>query len=349
MGTRRTPVRGAHEQGPPPGGADRLSFRHLAALTDEFGLFEHALYLEPRPEHGYCADDAGRALAVVCREPEWDAELERLAEVYLRYLEQAQLPDGRFRNRRSAGPDGVWEEQPGSDDAQGRALFGLAVAAASGRQVAERARRCFERGAAVWDSRSPRANAWAAIAAAEAGASELRPPLARPRPDAGWPWPEPRLAYDNALLPEALIAAGEVEEGVELLGWLTGVELRDGCFSFAPAGGWAPGEPRPGFDQQPVEAGTMAAACARAYAATGDRSFQALTLLAAGWFLGVNDTGVRLFDPVTGACCDGLQSEGRNENCGAESTLAALQAARSARSSSSVETVAAPTARSAAP
>jgi hypothetical protein len=178
---------------------------------------------------------------------------------------------------------------------------------------------------------------------------KLRVPLARARPDASWPWPEPRLSYDNALLPEALIAAGHVEEGAELLRWLAGVETRHGHFSFTPAGGWGPGDSRPGFDQQPVEAGTMAGACARAFAATGDEAFADLASLAAGWFLGENDTRVALVDPATGACCDGLQREGRNENCGAESTLAALQAARSARSSSSVETVAAPTARSAAP
>jgi hypothetical protein len=353
MGKRRTPLRGAHTEGPPPGGPDRLSFAHLAALTDEHGLFEHALYREPRFEHGYCADDAGRALAVVCREPEWDVRLEGLAEVYLRYLEQAQRPDGRFRNRRSAGPGGVWDDAPGSDDAQGRALFGLAVAAASGHPVADRAFACFGRGADVWESPSSRPNAWVALAAAEVGSKELleqvRPLLARARPDPAWPWPEPRLAYDNALLPDALIAAGEVDEGVELLAWLAGVETLDGHFSFAPAGGWGPGEPRPGFDQQPVEAGTTAAACARGFAVTGDPRFRELTLRAEAWFLGVNDTGVALLDPATGACCDGLQREGRNENCGAESTLAALQAARSARSSSSVETVAAPTARSAAP
>ncbi len=326
-----------------------MSFSHLAELTDEYGLFEHALYREPRREHGYCADDAGRGLAVVCREPEWDAELERLAEVYLRYLEQAQRPDGRFRNRRTAGADGVWDESPGSDDAQGRALFGLAVAAASGRPVADRALMCFERAAAVWQSPSPRANAWVAIAAAELHAPQLRPPLLRLRRDSRWPWPEPRLAYDNALLPEALIAAGEVDEGVELLAWLVSAETRDGHFSFTPVGGRGPGEPRPGFDQQPVEAGTMAAACARAFAATGDEHFRSSTARAAAWFLGENDTGVTLYDLATGACGDGLQREGRNENCGAESTLAALQAARSARSSSDVETVAAPTARSAAP
>jgi hypothetical protein len=175
-----------------------------------------------------------------------------------------------------------------------------------------------------------------------------------------WPWPEPRLAYDNARLAEARIAAGValerpalVEEGLGLLGWLAVTETREGHFSFTPAGGWGPGEPRPGFDQQPIEAGAMADACARAHAVDGDERFAGLAALAARWFLGENDTGIALLDPETGGCCDGLEREGRNENQGAESTLsaiAALQAAaRSARRSSSVDTEAAPTLRSAAP
>ena len=39
-------------------------------LTDERGLFEHALHGDPRPEHGYCVDDVARGLVVICREPD---------------------------------------------------------------------------------------------------------------------------------------------------------------------------------------------------------------------------------------------------------------------------------------
>jgi hypothetical protein len=124
------------------------------------------------------------------------------------------------------------------------------------------------------------------------------------------------------------------------------------------ARGAAPGEPRPAFDQQPIEAGATADACARAFAATGERRWADACLRAAAWFLGRNDGGLALYDPETGGCHDGLGPDERNENQGAESTIAlvsalqqarAVQAARSAASSSSVRTVAAPTCRSAAP
>ena len=355
-------------------------FTHLQALSTNVGVFEHALLATPRPEDGYCTDDVARALAVVSREPDRAAVLEELAFTCLAFLERAQLDDGRFHNRLSADPETGWTDDVGSDDANGHALFGLGVAVNSGNgELARRALACFERGAPAFSSTSPRSNGQAVLGAAEvAGTHYPGHPAATAlferasghlgrltgRPD--WPWPEARLAYDNARLAEARIAGGLafgdadlVREGLVLLTWLVEVEQRGDHFSFTPAGGWAPGEPRPGFDQQPVEAGAMADACGRAFDATGDARWAELGALAARWFLGRNDTGVELFDRSTGGCCDGLEREGRNENQGAESTLAlisALQqarrlqaAVRNAASSSPVETNAAPTQRSAAP
>ena len=37
---------------------------------------------------------------------------------------------------------------------------------------------------------------------------------------------------------------------------------------------------------------------------------------------GANDRGVRIADPLTGSCCDGINPHGVNLNEGAESTLA---------------------------
>src|SRR5262249_45547823 len=180
-----------------------------------------------------------------------------------------------------------------------------------------------------------------------------------------WPWPEPRLTYANAVLADARIAAGVkladdrlLGEGPELLDWLVGIETRGEHFSFTPAGGWARGEARPGFDQQPIEAGTMTDACARAFDATGDPVWAERAQLAAAWFLGRNDVGVPLLDARTGGCRDGLRRDGVNQNEGAQSTIALIgglqqarrlqAAARSASISGAASTSAAPTQRSAA-
>jgi hypothetical protein len=42
------------------------------------------------------------------------------------------------------------------------------------------------------------------------------------------------------------------------------------------------------------------------------------------WFLGANDVGIPLVDEASGGGYDGLMPGGRNENEGAESTLALL-------------------------
>jgi len=148
---------------------------------------------------------------------------------------------------------------------------------------------------------------------------------------ASWPWPESRLTYANAVLPEALMAAGEhlhdgraLDDGLALLGWLLDLETSGSHLSVTPTGGWALGEARPGFDQQPIEVAALADACARAFRLTGDRRWARGVERAVGWFLGDNDAGTPLYDPLTGGGYDGLHVDGRNANQGAESTLAAL-------------------------
>jgi glycosyltransferase involved in cell wall biosynthesis len=353
-------------------------FGHLLDLSDSTGVFEHAKWTAVRREHGYCTDDVARALVVLMRDPERRPRLERLAETCLSFLEHAQLPDGRFHNRRS--PTGAWLDTHGPDDATGRALWaaGEVAASATTHEQRARARHLLEAGAG-FRSRWPRANAFAVLGAvALLAAAPARPAaahallgaaavgLGRASRDRAWPWPEPRLTYANAALADARIAAGAelgddrlLDEGLELLDWLVGIETRGEHFSFTPTGGWAPGEARPGFDQQPIEAGTMADACARAFDATGDPVWAERAQLAAAWFLGRNDVGVPLLDARTGGCRDGLERDGVNENEGAESTIALIgtlqqarrlqAAARSASISGAAPTSAAPTQRSAAP
>jgi hypothetical protein len=154
----------------------------------------------------------------------------------------------------------------------------------------------------------------------------------RPRePDQAWPWPEPRLTYANAVWAEALMAAGWgldddrlVGQGIRLLDWLVATETSGDRLSLTPVGGWGPGEPRPGFDQQPMEAAALADACARAFDLTGDDRFTAGVEMAVAWFLGDNDAHTPMLDPDTGGGFDGLEPGGRNDNQGAESTLALI-------------------------
>jgi hypothetical protein len=317
-------------------------------MSDDTGLLEHARGAVPRRRYGYCVDDVARGLVVVSREQDATPEVGRLAECYLAFVSHALAPDGRCHNRFSY--DRRWEDEPGTGDWWGRALGALGTAAAIHRDawVRRDALEGFDLGAQC-RSISPRAMAFAALGAAEvlhvqpshAGARALivdavetiGPPAREP-----WPWPAPRLAYANAVIPEALIAAGAatgddalLASGLDLLGWLLEIETHDDHLSLTPVGGWAPGEARPGFDQQPIEAAAIADACARAFSVTQDPRWTAGIDRAVGWFLGDNDRGVPMYDGETGGGFDGLTATGRNANQGAESTLALISTLQQSR------------------
>ena len=70
----------------------------------------------------------------------------------------------------------------------------------------------------------------------------------------------------------------------------------------------------------------MVSACLEAAGVTGDKRWRKEARRAFEWFLGRNDLNVPIYDPMTGGCRDGLHPDRANENQGAESTLAFLQA-----------------------
>ena len=163
--------------------------------------------------------------------------------------------------------------------------------------------------------------------------------MLEPRRHGTWIWPEERLTYANATLPEAMIAAGSALErplltahGLELLEWLLARETREGHLSVTPAGGSGPDDEGPGFDQQPIEVAALADACARAETVDGDRQWVSGITAAANWFLGDNDNGVVMWDPGTGGAFDGLEETSANLNQGTESTLALISTLQHARS-----------------
>lgn len=149
--------------------------------------------------------------------------------------------------------------------------------------------------------------------------------------EAEWPWPEPRLSYANAALPEALIAAGHLldrpevlADGLTLLRWLVDHETVDGHLSPTPVGGAGPGDGTRRFDQQPIEIAALADACARAHLVTGADDWRRGVDLAIDWFAGNNDVGAVMWDVSTHGGYDGLTATGPNLNQGAESTLALI-------------------------
>ncbi|HVY21243.1 MAG TPA: glycosyltransferase family 4 protein [Bauldia sp.] len=327
---------------------------HLRVLTDDTGILQHARFDIPDRDHGYCTDDNARALIVtlLAQQVLADKDNDRgvLAHRYLSFLQQAfNEGNGRFRNFMSYGRE--WQEEAGSEDSHGRAIWALGqtVLDSPSQGMAAAAMSLFERALPrAIELTALRACAYALLGIDAylrrfSGATEVRRAqvllaerlheafLLESRPD--WPWPEEMLTYANGLLPHALIASGVrlgrqemVETGLKSLEWLAALQI-DPKGHFVPVGnrGWfSRAGVQARFDQQPIEVQHMADAALEAFRATGEHRWLDEARRSFEWFLGRNDLGQAVCDHATGGCRDGVQAEGLNQNQGAESTLAWL-------------------------
>jgi glycosyltransferase involved in cell wall biosynthesis len=333
-----------------------LNLNHLRKLTDGVGLIQHSYYTVPNYEEGYTTDDNARGLIVAILLEELRegvaGEAHYLASRYLAFLWYAFDQEiHRFRN--FLPYDRHWREKAGSEDSQGRSLWGLGTVIGRSRYegMCGAASRLFEAALPpVADFPSPRSWAFTLLGIQEylkrfSGDRQVRSlqesladrllKLYQEKSSVDWKWFEDRLTYGNATLPHALLVSGHalsrpdmVEAALASLKWLNGIQSGDrGHFVPIGSNGWYPrGQERARFDQQPIEAQATVSACLAAQAITGDASWGAHAQMAFDWFLGWNDLGQSLYDPQTGGCRDGLHPDRCNQNQGAESTLAFLHA-----------------------
>ncbi len=306
--------------------------------------------LEPRVGEGYCTDDMARLLVATCREPRPDGVVVGLARMAYRFLADAQGVNGKVRNRRAAG--GRWRGRRGVEDCWGRAMwaFGTAMHRAPEEWMRQSSGSSFARGLQQ-RTHWPRAMSFAALGAAEVLAVEPRhlgarrlladsvDAIGRPADDPEWSWPEGRLTYANAVARRgarrrrhaARASRRARRRPRRRCGGCSIRETVHGHLSPTGTGGAGPDDRPPMFDQQPIEAATMADACARASVVTGDPVWHEGLDLAIGWFLGANDVGVPVGDVDHGAGYDGLEIGGVNRNQGTESTLALITTLQHAR------------------
>jgi hypothetical protein len=324
-----------------------VSRRHLDEMTDSVGILQHAIGPRPDPAHGYCVDDVARALQVDLLHGGvlgW-AAVAPSAWRSMRFLDDAfDAAAGRFLNFRSI--DGEWIGGLGSDDSYGRAILALGdvIATSPDPDLARDAASLLARTLpAALALSSPRAEAAVILGCAAAAGSDtdgqrgatLRILATRlherfeRRASPDWPWPEVAVTYENAILPRALIVAGGnlgsepmVATGLRSLDWLIEAQTAlGGHLSPVGNGWWQRGGVKAQFDQQPIEATALLLAAEAALAITGEGRYREAMERSYGWFLGANDLGLCLADPVRGACFDGLSRAGVNRNEGAESTL----------------------------
>ena len=108
-----------------PGELPLLKLDHLRRMTDDTGMWQHAIFTIPNYREGYSIDDNARALIVsTLLEELGSGEALELASRYLAFIWYAFNPEtGRFRNFMDYQRH--WLEESGSEDSHGRTLWAL--------------------------------------------------------------------------------------------------------------------------------------------------------------------------------------------------------------------------------
>jgi glycosyltransferase involved in cell wall biosynthesis len=338
---------------PAPTVLPRARTSHLLTLVDDVGIIQHADGIIPTRSSGYCVDDVAR-LAIVAlglRETTGNEEYNRMLALSLAFLRHAWDSE-RQGMHNFLSYDRRWLDEPHGGDHLGRAAWALGevVGAQPPAALLEPSRLLLlEMLPALAQQRSPRTIAFALLGLAHAGPEHLgEEATAVVRDLAGrlcdqqranathdWCWAEDLLAYDNARLPQALIAAGSwlgdedlLAEGMRSLDWYSSETGIDTPFTrHVGHHNRRRGVAHPGSgDEQPLNAAALTEAQIEAYRATSSEEAARRAVRAFEWFLGRNRLDTAVYDFATGGCHDGLGESAVNVNEGAEATLAYLQA-----------------------
>lgn len=327
-----------------------FSLAHIKRLTDDTGIIQHANFGIPNLKEGYCLDDNSRALLMVLmayRQKKNSLALD-LSPVYLSYINYMQNKDGTFRNFLSFSRNFL--DKVGSEDSFGRTIWALGYLLDNAPNDAY-----YQTGKSVFFNASPnfeKLQSVRGIANTIVGISYYL--MSNPSDDSmmerlknlsyklirnyeenstsDWKWFEPLLAYDNGMIPFALLHSAErlkeskiTEIALETMNFLTKITFKDGYFSAIGNEKWyKKGGERSMFAQQPVDALAMVLMYHQAFHLTKDKEYLTKLFSCFMWFLGENDLRMNLFDFETKGCCDGFESYGVNRNQGAESSLAYL-------------------------
>jgi hypothetical protein len=260
-----------------------FSLAHIKRLTDDTGIIQHAKFGIPNLKEGYSLDDNARALlmALMTYRQTKDPLALELIPIYLSYIHYMQNKDGSFRNFLSFNRNFL--DEAGSEDSFGRTIWALGYLLGNAPNDAY-----YQMGKLMFMDAVPhfeKLHSIRSIANTMVGMSYYL----RCNPgdemmkdkllnfsniliqhyevsrSEDWKWFESLLAYDNGILPLALLHSAEIlhderilKIGLETMNFLTDITMKEGYLSIIGNKGWykKDGE-RSMFAQQPIDALAM--------------------------------------------------------------------------------------------
>lgn len=327
-------------------------FNHLFILTDDTGMMQHSIGSTPNPKYGYTTDDNARAIiaSAMMYEKYKEEKYLNLIKIYLSFLMYAQDEDGYFRNFMTY--DRKFIDDDFSEDCFGRCMWALGYLLDSplDDRIKLSALKMIEKSLSIIDDlKYIRGKAYTLIGLYHIYNAEnkfkrdfIKGKIAELTDDiieeyekssnGDWKWFEDTVSYDNGIIPLSLLKSFVVlkdkkilDIALESLEFLDSICFRNGYFKAVGCKGWYErGKNIAEFDEQPVEAYTMALMYIDAYNVTGNEKYRERALACDDWFYGKNSKGVSLYDESSGGCSDAITEDGVNSNEGAESLISII-------------------------
>ena len=320
---------------------------HVQHMMDDTGIIQHAAFNIPNLKHGYCLDDNARALLMftMAHRQYEDAASRSMLIKTMSYIHYMQNEDGSFRNMMDFKRNFL--DEKGSEDAFGRTIWALGyqIHLLTGHSFVSLAEKIFIKSIPrITELKSARGIANTIIGLShyvlrypedKVMADKLKKMADKlvqrynETKDDNWIWFEDILTYDNGILPLSLFYAYRALKKKYLLKvaedtckFLENILFKDNHLSLIGNKGWYRKDgKRAEFDQQPVDAMAAVLMFSHAYVATTNRHYLNRMFSSFMWFIGDNDLRIPMYDFTTDGCYDALESNGVNQNQGAESII----------------------------
>ncbi len=336
-----------------------LNLRHIKKLTTDFGMIQFSKINKPDIDSGYTLDDNARAMIAMCQhyastKDKGDLKYIRL---YLDFIQFCLQPTGTWLNYVDEQKEFTDQNNTVNlEDSNGRALWALGYLVsmrgvlpedltAEAEEIIEKALPMIEQ------IHSTRAMSFIIKGLYYRNTTNKNPAtltlirqladrlvqMYRHESEKGWNWYESYLTYANSILPEALLCAWLATHellykhiAVSSFDFLLSKIFRDDTINIVSNRTWMQKgdaiDPNLIGGEQPIDIAYTLMTLSKFYEVFQEEEYQHKMEISFNWFLGKNHLNQIIYNPCTGGCYDGLETNNVNLNQGAESTVSYLMA-----------------------
>jgi len=333
-----------------------INLEHIKRLTTDFGMIQFCKISNPDLSSGYTIDDNARALIAVAKHFELTGKFSDLPLIntYLNFILFCQQKDGSFLNYVTTEKHFFEKNKDENlEDANGRAIWALGEFLSFNQlldfNLQAKVEASFIKAIPIIETlQSPRAIGFCIKGLyfyyqfkKDESVLKLITKLAdnlvskyRGVSDNDWQWFEEYLTYANAVLPQAMLLAGQCtdnrlfkEIAHKTFDFLLKTTFKHDNIYVISNQSWHYKEKDSAlFGEQPIEIAYTILALETFYIEKLNTDYLHKMKTAFKWFLGENHLHQIIYNPSTGGCYDGLEQHHVNLNQGAESSVSYLLA-----------------------